>query len=232
MNPQIYDAIKSAINAGLHVSLPARIESFDSVTQTCTCQPMVKDTTQSGAYVPFPVLVGLPVQFPGGSQFTVTFPLAQGDEGLVVFSDIDTGAWLDTGNVSTPDTPRQHHLSDGFFLPGTRSNAKKLSEFKTDAIVVGKQGDVGVRVSASKVELGVTHSESATEAAVLGTAQKTAIDSLVDNLKSAIDAMLTTGANSGGPVAFAGTPAFAAAWSAAKASYDAAQTLSTKVKVK
>lgn len=182
MNPELYDIIRQAINAGLHVSLPARIESFDAATQTCTCQPLVKDTTPTGAYVPFPILVGVPVQFPGGSQFAVTFPLQQGDEGLVVFSDVDTGAWADTGSVSTPDTQRQHHLSDGFFIPGTRSNAKRLSEFKTDAAVIGKQGNVGVRVGSGSVELGVKHSEVATETVILGTTFKTAFDTFIQAL--------------------------------------------------
>lgn len=227
MTPALYDALKDSFSSSIRVCLPCKVKTFDAATQTCTLTPGVKDTNPRGEYVEIPVLVGVPVQFPGGSQFALTYHLEPGDEGLVVFADRDTDNWEQEGGVQAPLTPRQHHLADAMFVPGIRSEAHKLSEFKADAIVVGKQGDVGVRVTAGKVELGVKHSESATQPLLLGTAHKSAIDSFIDSLKTALNTVLATGANGGGPVVFGGLAALGTAIDAAKATFDAAQDKST-----
>jgi len=213
----------------VRVCMPATVESFDGPSQTCSAKPSLTELASDGSRTTLPVVTGIPVMFPGSASFGLTFPLAKGDNVLLVFADSCIDGWY--AGVSNTNT-RTHHLSDCYAIPGGRTTASKLSEFKTDSTVLGKQGDTGVRVSAGKVELGVTHSESATEASVLGNAQRTAFDSFVNSLKTALNTVLATGSNGGGPVVFAGLVALGVAIDAAKSTYDSAQFLSTKVKVK
>jgi hypothetical protein len=190
------EAIKTYCSSSIRVALPCRVESFDSVNQTVDLTPAIKDVTPLGEYTDAPMLIGVPVQFPGGSQFSITFPLAAGDEGLCIFSDSDISTWAIEGGIVNPNTPRQHHVADAVFIPGIRSTAHKLGEFKTDAIVVGKQGDVGVRVSAGKVELGVKHSETAIKHVAYAEDVKAALDAIVATFNTHVHSGVATGVGS------------------------------------
>lgn len=74
-----------------------------------------------------PILPDVPVVFPGGGGFALTFPVAAGDECLVVFASRCIDAWWQSGGVGEPMEPRMHDLSDGFALVGVRSQARRLS---------------------------------------------------------------------------------------------------------
>jgi hypothetical protein len=55
--------------------------------------------------------------FPGGGNFTLTFPLIANDEGLLVFSARCIDSWWQSGGIQTQAELRMHDLSDGFFIP-------------------------------------------------------------------------------------------------------------------
>ena len=74
-----------------------------------------------------PILPDVPVVFPGGGGFALTFPVAAGDECLVVFASRCIDAWWQSGGVGEPMEPRMHDLSDGFALVGVRSQPHRLS---------------------------------------------------------------------------------------------------------
>jgi hypothetical protein len=65
--------------------------------------------------------------FPGGGGYTLTFPIAAGDEALVVFSAKCIDAWWAYGGVQVQPELRMHDLSDGFALVGVRSTPRVLS---------------------------------------------------------------------------------------------------------
>jgi hypothetical protein len=179
-----------------------------------------------------PLLSDIPVSFPGAGSFTITFPIAEGDSGIVIWCNTDLEKWLGSDVTGDPGEI-EHSLNDCIFIPGVRHEQNKLTEIKTDAIVIGKQGDIGVRVDAGTVELGVANTDTATESAVLGDTLNSALSTYHDNIKSAIDAILLTGMTSMGPVTFsAGTAAFTAAMAAAQSALINAVWRSTKVKVK
>ena len=69
----------------------------------------------------------MPVVFPGGGGFALTFPVAAGDECLVVFASRCIDAWWQSGGVGEPMEPRMHDLSDGFALIGVRSQPAHVS---------------------------------------------------------------------------------------------------------
>lgn len=129
-------AVKKARN-GVWVALPGIIQSFDAEAMTCVVQPATrarkKDETGDVQDAALPPLVDCPVQFPGGGGCTLTFPVAPGDECLIIFSSRSVDAWWQSGEVQNQYAHRTHSLSDGFVLLGFRSLPRVLSNVSTSA---------------------------------------------------------------------------------------------------
>lgn len=137
---QAFDAIAEAISSTMRVSLPGIIQSFDPDSVTCTVQPAIKgavaDEQGNNVSANLPLLTDVPVIFPRGGGCTITFPVKEGDECLVVFSDRCIDFWWQSGGIQEPVDQRQHDLSDAFAIIGPMSQAEKISGISTDAVQI------------------------------------------------------------------------------------------------
>lgn len=127
--------VLEGFRAEILTALPGIIQSFDPVAMTCTVQPAIKMRARgpdgSVTSIPLPLLVDCPVQFPAGGNCTLTFPVAPGDECLVVLASRCIDGWWQSGGVQEQGDTRMHDLSDGFVLLGTRSRPRALSGVST-----------------------------------------------------------------------------------------------------
>lgn len=109
----------------LHTALPGIIQSFDPQRMTCEVAPAIRgaiiETNGQARSVDLPLLVDCPVVFPGGGGYALTFPLKPGDDCLVVFAERCIDAWWQSGGIQNAAEYRLHDLSDGFVIPGVRS---------------------------------------------------------------------------------------------------------------
>jgi Phage protein Gp138 N-terminal domain/GpV Apex motif len=80
---------------------------------------------------PYSPIEKVPVFFPSGGGLTLTFPVAAGDECLLVFNDRELDNWLEVGAGQPPTTPRLHDLTDAICLVGLRSNPRPLANIST-----------------------------------------------------------------------------------------------------
>jgi hypothetical protein len=113
----------------------------DSVTAAKTTQP-------------YPLLVDVPVVFPRGGGVTLTFPIKQGDECLVVFASRHIDGWWQTGQISPPGSARQFDLSDGFAFVGPFSQKTKISGYSTDAAQLrSNDGDAYIQLNPTTHEI-------------------------------------------------------------------------------
>lgn len=121
----------------LRVALPGIIQSFDPDTVTAVVQPAIRyierDNDGNKATKDYPLLVDVPVVFPRGGGCTLTFPVSEGDECLVIFADRCIDFWWQSGGVQEPVDGRMHDLSDAFCIVGPQSQAKKISGINTTA---------------------------------------------------------------------------------------------------
>lgn len=131
-NPE--EALRIALEgarAGIWTALPGIVQSFDPGAMTCSVQPAVSGQARSQngdlSSVNLPVLLDCPVVFPTGGGCTLTFPIKQGDECLVVFASRCIDSWWQQGGVQGQAEVRMHDLSDGFVLAGPRSQPRVLS---------------------------------------------------------------------------------------------------------
>lgn len=126
--PGLDDMVREGVRAGkavMHTAVPAKVLSYDKDTgPRVSLQIIPKFRRRNAAtdewelYTP-PPLTNVPVCFPHVPGFGMTFPLAVGNAGMVVFAERSMDEWLSTGESSTdPQDPRRFDLEDGVFYPG------------------------------------------------------------------------------------------------------------------
>lgn len=137
----------------------ATVQSVDTENMTITATMNYKKTffqavpgNPSAPYVPvlvdYPILVDCPFVILGGGTSQLTFPIAQGDQCLVMFNDRDIDNWfagLSNGPVATP---RLHSFSDGLILTGFFD----VTDYDTTrAVLKNKNAMVGVGTDKVKI---------------------------------------------------------------------------------
>ncbi|MDV3440448.1 Gp138 family membrane-puncturing spike protein [Pseudomonas otitidis] len=118
----------------LHTALPGRIVTFDAARQVASVQPMIEQQLMDGSRQPLPMLPDVPVQFPRGGGFVLTFPVKPDDECLLVFNERCIDGWWHSGASSEPLDYRQHDLSDAVAVMGISSLPQVVPAFATDAV--------------------------------------------------------------------------------------------------
>lgn len=83
---------------------------------------------------PMPPFLDVPVHYMGASGMIFTHPIADGDEGIVIFSARSIDGWHQNGGQQPiPEYARiaKHDLSDGMFIPGMNSLKKQVPNIHT-----------------------------------------------------------------------------------------------------
>ncbi|MCF6710237.1 Gp138 family membrane-puncturing spike protein [Raoultella ornithinolytica] len=141
---EVYDSILKGAKQSIRVSMPGIIKSFDPETVTCVVEVSIyipKPESAEGKSIDrlpqdnvfYPLILDAPVIFPRGGGCTLTFPVKEGDECLVIFADRCIDFWWQSGGVQNGSRGRMHDYSDAFVIPGPQSQAKKISGISTTA---------------------------------------------------------------------------------------------------
>lgn len=137
--PSLGAMVETAIENRLksvRTATPGFITAFDKATQTASVQPAIKITLPDGTQKDLPLCLDVPVKFPRGGDFVITFPVKAGDECLIVFADRCIDGWFSGGGTAAPADYRMHDLSDGFALVGFSSSTGKVSDFDTTGVAI------------------------------------------------------------------------------------------------
>jgi hypothetical protein len=142
----------------LRVAVPGIIQDFDPVTQTATVQIALKEVVRDPEKGPVPTPIApiykVPVVLPRAGGFSLTLPLAAGDECLLIFADMCIDLWWTRGGVQEQFERRRHDLSDCFCVPGPWSQPRKLSNYSAgSAQLRSDDGSVIVDVAESGITL-------------------------------------------------------------------------------
>lgn len=134
--------------AAMWTAIPGIVQSYDAAAVTVSVQPAIKGIVQ-GADGNFqasnmPILPDVPVVFPRGGGCTLTFPIAAGDECLVVFSSRCIDMWWQNGGVQMPFEQRMHDLSDGFAIMGPQSQKNKITNISNTAVQLRSNDGIAV----------------------------------------------------------------------------------------
>lgn len=143
---EVLEGVRETTSADVRVCCVARVVRWDSAKpREVDVQPVHKraylnedgDRTADKQ----PVIPSVPLVYPGGGGFVVTWPMAVGDEVLLVFSDDSLDKYLNVGGQSDIDTEddRRHHITDAVAIPGIRSLGTTTSVSST-AVEIGTNG--------------------------------------------------------------------------------------------
>lgn len=139
--------------ARMWTALPGIVVKFDPARMVANIKPTIKGLMQTEKgilqWVEMPVLLDCPVVFPQGGGVTLTFPIAEGDEVLVVFASRCIDSWWQLGGVQNQAELRMHDLSDGFAIPGARSQPRKFAVSTTAAQLRTDDGSAYVELNPS-----------------------------------------------------------------------------------
>ena len=99
--PSLYDVLqlhRKDIFASLRVCVPAEIVSFNGTKRTASLAILLKRVLSDGRTVAdYPQIDDVPVLTPQGGGAYLQFPIAAGDQGLLIFADRNIRAWLASG---------------------------------------------------------------------------------------------------------------------------------------
>lgn len=154
----LLDAIRAVVQEDrktLHTALPGIVQSFDAAKQTARVRPAIKRVWIDDGPKDLPDCVDVPVHFPRGGNFVLTFPVAAGDECLLVFAERAIDGWFTDGGTQEPSEVRFHDLSDAFAIVGFSSLGRAVAGVASDAVELRTlDGATVLRLKAGVVELG------------------------------------------------------------------------------
>lgn len=142
---QIYENLINEAMFRTRCCIPCIVQSYNSANNTVECQPAVRERiiNEDGTiqYIQLPLLINVPVIFPGSANFDIKFPLSKNDECLVFFSDLSIDNFWQKGSVQNPVEVRRHDLSDGMAIP-CRMSLPRRSISPKASISVDSNGEI------------------------------------------------------------------------------------------
>lgn len=140
------------ITSKLYCALPAIIESVNFENQTLEASPVtiMKRTNDAGMVTDFklPLLVDVPFQCYKGGDYSITVPIKQGDECLIIFTDVDFSAWFQNGGFNYAEHSFQHAYSNAMAIVGFSSEVKAVKNYNPNAIEI-RNADASEKISLS-----------------------------------------------------------------------------------
>lgn len=123
------------LQSQMWTAMPAIVQSVNLQAMTVECTPAIQgvitDSNGVKSYVTMPPLVDVPICFPSAGGFSLTLPIAIGDEVLAVIANRCIDSWWQSGGIQQPIELRMHDLSDGFAIPGPRSQPRVVPNINT-----------------------------------------------------------------------------------------------------
>lgn len=155
---EFYAQMLEGFSSKIRVAIPGIITAFDPEEQTVTVQPALREQIRnldgSQQWIKIPPLLDVPIVLPRGGGFVITVPIKNGDECLVIFSDMCIDAWFSNGDVQNQIEKRRHDLSDAFAILGTWSQPNVISNYNTTSMQLrNESGTQGITISNSSVDL-------------------------------------------------------------------------------
>lgn len=132
-------AVQAAMEAQLsevRTTCPGRLVSFDPATNRAVVKPSLPKALADGRDLDPPNVHNVPVAWPMGGGFLMTWPLRPGDGLKLSFAERSLEGWLG-GDDGAPDDPRRFDLSDCVAEPGLSATGVRP---EADAVVMAFAG--------------------------------------------------------------------------------------------
>jgi hypothetical protein len=147
---EVIHEIVSNILLGVHTSIPAKVERFDSDKLLIDATPSIHFRHHDGTVTKIGTIYNIPICYPRSADSIIYFPLKKGDSVLLVVAEKSIDEWMENSNKA-PDDPRTYCISDAFAIPGVYpagagampSNKESMCiNFKGQSIEITKDGNI------------------------------------------------------------------------------------------
>ena len=156
--PTLFGALQAAeeniVKGRLNCVRIAIVEEFDSENLVVKVRLVNKlsagiNADGSQKVIDYPPIYAK-VHYVGWGQTGITYPITEGMEGVVLFSDREIESWFITGEVTPPAYNRAHSFSDAIFICGVFSKPKLITVL-TDCLHLF-YGDSDIQISPAQIK--------------------------------------------------------------------------------
>lgn len=146
--PEWITALLDARMLRVRVAAPGHIKSYDASKRLADIEVGTNpaDPADPSVFVPRGIIRNVPIVFPGGGGYSLTFPLKAGDKVELVFQDHSIDQWKERGTVVDVVDLRNHHDSDAMAFPGLRATPDANLAAHADHLVLGMDDDPAMQV--------------------------------------------------------------------------------------
>lgn len=124
----LLEVISKEIARNLNCVQIGTIESFNPANQTAEVSINFKRLINEELRE-YAVLIDVPCVVMNGGGGGISFPIAKGDNCVILFNDRDIDNWYASGAVMAPNSARTHSMSDAIALVGINSLASSISDY-------------------------------------------------------------------------------------------------------
>lgn len=146
------DVIRQTIERQLsqiHIAMPGRVRSYDATEQTADIElgfMRIDHADGQREVESYPILPAVPVQFPRGGGYALSYPLKKDDPVMVVFNDHPLEQWRAKGAVTDPGDTRRNSLAGAVCIPGIGPNGEALASASDTDMRVGKDNGAHITI--------------------------------------------------------------------------------------
>ena len=137
----LMDVKKKELAIDLKVSKLGIIDSYDSSTGTANIKIQTKFNEKTSKVWDYQIIPNVPVV---KSKY-FSHPIKKGDGCLIIFLDTDFTAWLESGDVIPPATPRLHNLNDAIAIMGVDTKSERPSFGNDNIEINADSGKIDVK---------------------------------------------------------------------------------------
>lgn len=154
IDARLFDVKKIEVAQVLRFNTPA------GGPATVDVQPMINPPAPTADGDPLewetpPQVAEVPILWPRGGGFFISFPIAVGDFVLLLYCDRDISTWRATGQQSNANDVRTHSGSFPFAYPGGFPDTAPVADVSATDLVIGKDGSTEqIHVTATDIKLG------------------------------------------------------------------------------
>lgn len=151
--PELEELLTLAVRdflGDVHTAMPGKVVKYDPSIQKADIKPLIKRRIvhEDGSELleELPVIPDVPVQFPRGGGFFLSFPLAIGDLVQLHFQERSIDNYLSgDGEDTDPDEFRMFDLSDAVAVPGFYPFRLPIKDISAANLVMGND-DGGIQI--------------------------------------------------------------------------------------
>lgn len=124
----LLEVFSREISRNLNCVQIGTIESFNTANQTAEVSINFKRLINNELRE-YAVLLDVPCVVMNGGGGGISFPIAKGDNCVILFNDRDIDNWYASGAVMEPNSARTHSMSDAIAIVGINSLATSISDY-------------------------------------------------------------------------------------------------------